>query len=75
MCAEYQLFAVMPLFPRSGITPVSYTHLVARIDNLGNVAAVHKVFEYGKLLLLAVGNGKLPILRDNGEIEMCIRDR
>ena len=41
---------------------------VARIDNLGNVAAVHKVFEYGKLLLLAAGNGKLPILRDNGEI-------
>ena len=29
---------------------------------------MHKVFEYGKLLLLSAGNGKLPILRDNGEI-------
>ena len=41
---------------------------VARIDNLGNVAAVHKVFENGKLLLLAAGNNKLPLLRDNGKI-------
>ena len=41
---------------------------VASIDNLGNVAAVHKVFENGKLLLLAAGNNKLPLLRDNGEI-------
>ena len=41
---------------------------VARIDNLGNVAAVHKVFENRKLLLLAAGNNKPPLLRDNGEI-------
>ena len=41
---------------------------VASVDNLGNVAAVHKVFEDRKLLLFAAGNGKLPLLRDNGEI-------
>ena len=56
------------LFVDKSKNEFSLAPAVARIDNLGNVAAVHKVFEYGKLLLLAVGNGKLPILRDNGEI-------
>ena len=41
---------------------------VASVDNLGNVGAVHKVFENRKLLLLAACNGKLPFLRHNGEI-------
>ena len=56
------------LFVDKSKNEFSLAPAVARIDNLGNVAALHKVFEYGKLLLLAAGNGKLPILRDNGEI-------
>ena len=54
------------LFVDKSKNEFSLAPAVARIDNLGNVAALHKVFEYGKLLLLAAGNGKLPILRDNG---------
>ena len=41
--------------------PVSYTHLDVYKRQ------VHKVFEDRKLLLLAAGNNKLPLLRDNGE--------
>ena len=44
------------------VTPVSYTHLDVYKRQ------VHKVFENGKLLLLAAGNNKLPLLRDNGKI-------
>ena len=48
------------LFVDKSKNEFSLAPAVARIDNLGNVAALHKVFEYGKLLLLAAGNNKLP---------------
>ena len=61
------LFAIR-LFIDKAENEFSLAPAVASIDNLGNVAAVHKVFEDRKLLLLAAGNNKLPLLRDNGEI-------
>ena len=57
------------LFVDKSKNEFSLAPAVARIDNLGNVAALHKVFEYGKLLLLAAGNGKLPILLDKVKTE------
>ena len=42
------------LFVDKSKNEFSLAPAVARIDNLGNVAAVHKVFEYGKLLLLSL---------------------
>ena len=45
------------LFVDKSKNEFSLAPAVARIDNLGNVAALHKVFEYGKLLLLAAAGG------------------